>query len=146
MILSSHSGRSLYPRFSRTARCVKFICGQVQIPLPQSVAYSLVRCCSSSRNLTARIRAARTISSGWTESMCCFDILLSMGLKDPGNDCEVRGQPFRHCKAKREFSESRMQTARAMVSRGRSARVRIAWTSGTEEVVREVDEGIRFVR
>jgi len=33
-----------------------------------------------------------------------------------------------------------------MVSRGRAARVMIAWTSGTEAVVREVDDGMRFVR
>ena len=39
-----------------------------------------------------------------------------------------------------------MHTARAMISRGRFARVRIAWTRGTEAVVRDVDEGIRFVR
>ena len=39
-----------------------------------------------------------------------------------------------------------MQTARAMVSSGRLARVRIAWTRGTEADVRDVDEGIRFVR
>jgi hypothetical protein len=39
-----------------------------------------------------------------------------------------------------------MQTARATVSRGRLARVRIAWTSGADGVVRERDDGIRFVR
>lgn len=39
-----------------------------------------------------------------------------------------------------------MQTARAMVSRGRLARVSIAWTNGTEAVVSDVEEGIRFVR
>jgi hypothetical protein len=59
---------------------------------------------------------------------------------------ELSGQAWRHASAKREFRESRMQTARAMVSSGRSARVRIAWTRGTDGVVREVEEGIRFVR
>lgn len=39
-----------------------------------------------------------------------------------------------------------MQTARAMVSRGRFARVRIAWTRRTEEFVKDVDDGMRFVR
>jgi CelD/BcsL family acetyltransferase involved in cellulose biosynthesis len=39
-----------------------------------------------------------------------------------------------------------MQTARAMVSRERSARVRIAWTRGTEAFVKEVEDGMRFVR
>jgi hypothetical protein len=33
-----------------------------------------------------------------------------------------------------------------MVSSGREVRVRIAWTRGVEGVVREVEEGIRFVR
>ena len=53
---------------------------------------------------------------------------------------------MRHCSAKREFSESRIQTARARVSRGRFARVKMAWTSGAEAVVKDVDDGIRFVR
>lgn len=48
--------------------------------------------------------------------------------------------------AKREFKESRMQTARARVSRGRLARVRRAWTSGTDGDIRDVDDGMRFVR
>jgi len=39
-----------------------------------------------------------------------------------------------------------MQTAKAMVSRGREARVRIAWMRGVEGSVRETEEGIRFVR
>lgn len=39
-----------------------------------------------------------------------------------------------------------MQTARARVSKGRLARVRRAWTSGTDGDVREVDDGMRFVR
>ena len=39
-----------------------------------------------------------------------------------------------------------MQTARAIVSRGRAASVRILWTRGTEGVVRVVEEGMRFVR
>lgn len=39
-----------------------------------------------------------------------------------------------------------MHTANAIVSKGSSARVRMEWTSGTDEVVREVEEGMRFVR
>lgn len=62
--------------------------------------------------------------------------------KDEGG----RGNDCRQVRAKREFRESRMQTARAMVSSGRAARVRIAWTRGTEAVVKEVEEGIRLVR
>lgn len=58
----------------------------------------------------------------------------------------LRGRPFRHCNAKRGFKESRMQTAKAMVSRGRETRVRIAWMRGVEGSVRETEEGIRFVR
>lgn len=56
------------------------------------------------------------------------------------------GQPRRQLSAKREFRESRMQAARASVSVGRSARVRIAWMKVVEGVMREVEEGIRFVR
>ena len=56
------------------------------------------------------------------------------------------GQDFRHCRAKRVLRESRMLTARAMVSRGREARVSRAWTREEEGGVRDVDMGMRFVR
>jgi hypothetical protein len=91
---------------------------------------------SSSVNFTARIIAERGRSSGRMESMCGF-------CSEAG---VLRGQDCRQERAKRELSESRMQTASAMVSSGRAARVRIAWTRGTEGVVREVEEGMRFVR
>lgn len=58
----------------------------------------------------------------------------------------VRGQPCRNASANRELRESRMQTANAMVSRGRSARARIDWTRGTLAGVNEVEEGMRLVR
>ncbi len=116
------------------------------MPLPHSAAYSFVGCCSSSRNLTAKIRAERTMSSGCMESICCSETPSSMVPNDGGRRCKVNGQPFRHCNANLVFRESRMHTASAIVSRGRSARVRIAWTSGTKGFVKEVEEGIRFVR
>lgn len=53
---------------------------------------------------------------------------------------------MRHERANREFNESRIQTAKASISIGNSALERIAWTNGTEGAVREVEEGIRFVR
>jgi len=58
----------------------------------------------------------------------------------------VRGQFLRKELAKQESSESRMQTAKAMVLSGRSARESRLCTSGTEGLVREVEEGMRFVR
>jgi hypothetical protein len=39
-----------------------------------------------------------------------------------------------------------MQQARAMVSRGSWALARIDWASGTKAVVKEVEDGMRFVR
>ena len=39
-----------------------------------------------------------------------------------------------------------MQQANATVSRGSWARARMEWTSGTEDAVREVEDGMRFVR
>lgn len=57
-----------------------------------------------------------------------------------------RGQPRRHVRAKRELRESRMHAARARISMGKSARVRIAWTVVLEGVMREVEEGMRLVR
>ena len=68
------------------------------------------------------------------------------GRGEKGWEGVLRGQEWRNERAKRELRESRMQTARAMVSRGRLARVRIAWTRGVEGRVREVAGGIRFVR
>jgi hypothetical protein len=58
----------------------------------------------------------------------------------------VSGQLCRKARANREFRESRIQTAKATVSIGRLARARIDCTSGTEAGMREVAEGIRFVR
>jgi hypothetical protein len=87
------------------------------------------------------MRAERMRSSGCMESICGFS------LKEvEGRSGVLSGQDCRHDRANREFRESRMQTARAMVSSGREVRVRIAWTRGVEGVVREVEEGIRFVR
>jgi len=65
-----------------------------------------------------------------------------------GDDCGdgVRGQFLRKQEAKRESSESRMQTANAMVSRGRLARESMPCASGTDGLVREVEDGMRFVR
>lgn len=56
------------------------------------------------------------------------------------------GNDFRKESAKRVFRESRMQTARAIVSNGSAARVRRAWTSEADGAVRDTEVGIRFVR
>lgn len=58
----------------------------------------------------------------------------------------VRGKEWRKVCANREVRESRMQTARATVSRGREALVRINCIRGIDAGVREVEDGIRFVR
>ena len=58
----------------------------------------------------------------------------------------ARGQFLRKERAKQASRESRMQTANAIVSSGRLARDSMLCTSGTEELVREVEEGMRFVR
>lgn len=79
--------------------------------------------------------------------MCCVSWKVPKLPKDEGRrDGVWSGQPCRHANAKREFSESRIQTVRATVSSGRLARVRIAWARATDAGVREVEEGIRFVR
>jgi hypothetical protein len=39
-----------------------------------------------------------------------------------------------------------MHADRARISMGKAARVRIAWTVAVEGVMREVEEGMRFVR
>lgn len=56
------------------------------------------------------------------------------------------GQEVRYCRANRGLRESRMLTARAIISRGREARVRRACTREVEAGVRDAGAGIRFVR
>jgi len=82
-------------------------------------------------NLTASISAERIMSSGGTESICWST--------SKGRDCRQES-------AKREFRESRMQTERAMVSRGMQARARMAWICGIEGAVRDAEEGMRLER
>ena len=59
---------------------------------------------------------------------------------------EVRGRERRQETAKRELRLSRMQAARAMVSRGRFALDRRDWARGVEVERREAAQGIRLVR
>lgn len=120
MMLSSHSGSRLYPIFSSRHRCEKLICSQLHLLHPQSLAYVWVQEERSSRNCEPRIKALSTRTSGWTLSMCgsCGGAGGAVGV--------FRGQPRRHVRAKRELRESRMHAARARISMGRSARVRIA--------------------
>lgn len=59
---------------------------------------------------------------------------------------EERGQSKRQVRENLEERESRMLTARAMVSRGRSARRRMEWRRGMEGGCREAEGGMRFMR
>lgn len=63
-----------------------------------------------------------------------------------GEDADCRGHDRRQCRANLAPRLSRMQTAKATVSRGRSARLRMAWTRGTEATDSEADEGMRLTR
>lgn len=56
------------------------------------------------------------------------------------------GQESRHARANFLSKLSRMHTARATVSMGKSARLKIACTAGTEAVVSEADDGIRLTK
>jgi hypothetical protein len=53
---------------------------------------------------------------------------------------------MRHVRANFVSRLSRTPTARAIVSIGRLARARIAWTSGTEAEAKEAAQGIRLTR
>lgn len=75
------------------------------------------------------------MTSGRTESMCCA----SRGREDRGSERRQRG-------AKRGVRESRMQAARARVSRGRLACVRRLWVRVGEGGRREAAQGMRLER
>jgi len=59
---------------------------------------------------------------------------------------EGRGMERRQEAAKREVRLSRMQTARASVSRGMAARERRVWTREKEGETRDAAEGMRLER
>jgi len=77
--------------------------------------------------------------------MCCIDVVSASVHVEEYTFC-TNGQFFLHCNANLEFNESSIQTANAMVSSGRSALVRIACTSGTEGVAKDVELGIKLAR
>jgi hypothetical protein len=58
----------------------------------------------------------------------------------------ARGQSSLQLSANLELSESKMHTARAMVSMGRSALTSISWTRGTEGALRDAAGGMRLTR
>lgn len=64
------------------------------------------------------------------------------GVRDSGRS----GHVSRHLRAKLGPTQSRMQTARATVSRGKLAFASIDWTIWTEAVANEADEGMRLTR
>lgn len=102
----------------------------------------------SSLNLKAITSALRIISSGRTESMCVMreaaaEVMVWRLERGAG---EASGRVMRHLRANLASRESSMQTASAMVSSGRAARVRMVWTSGAEGGVMDADGGWRLVR
>lgn len=58
----------------------------------------------------------------------------------------AKGQRRRQLSENLELSESKMHTARAMTSVGKSARTRSSWTRETDGVVRDAAGGMRLVR
>lgn len=89
------------------------------------------------------MRADRTISSGKIKSMCSAEF--SLPVADDASGCE-RGNDWRNEIAKRRFSESRILTAKAIVSYGNAARVSNACITLTELSVRDTEVGMRFER
>lgn len=67
-------------------------------------------------------------------------------LVDGGSAPGSKGHDSRHARANFLPKLSRMHTARATVSMGKSARLRIACTTGTEAAAKEADDGIRLTR
>lgn len=63
-----------------------------------------------------------------------------------GGGVVASGRDMRNLRENLASSESRMQTARAMVSRGRAARERMVWTREVEGAVTEAPGGCRLTR
>lgn len=92
--------------------------------------------------------AVRMMSSGATESMCVMSELAAevMVWRLDGSGTVARGRDMRNLRENLASSESRMQTARAMVSSGRAARERIVWTKEVEGAMTEAPGGCRLTR
>ena len=58
----------------------------------------------------------------------------------------MSGNERRQERAKREFRLSRIQTARAMVGKGRAAEAKTEWTTWISGSTRETALGMRFLR
>lgn len=76
------------------------------------------------------------MSDAAAEVMVC--LLLSVGA--------ARGRVMRHLRENFASRESRMQTASAIVSRGKAARVMIVWTRQMEGGAIDADGGWRLTR
>lgn len=90
------------------------------------------------------------MSSGATESMCVMSEELAAEVMvwrlEGSGPTVARGRDMRNLRENLASRESRMQTARAMVSRGRAARERIVWTRVVEGPVTEAPGGCRLTR
>lgn len=92
------------------------------------------------------------MTSGLTQSMCNWVAptgLAGIVCRFESSEKEsrwARGQSSRQFKENLELSESRMHTARAMVSMGRSERTKISCTSGTDGTAKDAAGGMRFTR
>lgn len=93
--------------------------------------------------------AERIISSGLTESMWVIRLAAAEVMVCRLLWVEEKvasGRLMRHLRENLASRESRMHTARAMVSSGRAARVMMACTRGIDGAVMDADGGWRLAR
>lgn len=92
-------------------------------------------------NLKAITSAVRMMSSGLTKSMCVTRLEAAEIVCRLLDEVAPRGRSMRHLRENLESSESRMQTANAIVSRGSAARVRMDWTRQTDGEAMDAEGG-----
>lgn len=129
-------------------RSVALIWSHVHRPLPQAEAKYWVGSWQSSVNLKAMTSAVRMMSSGATESMCVMSELAAevMVWRLEGGGLVASGRRMRNLRENLASRESRMQTASAMVSSGRAARVMMVWTREMDGGVMMAPGGCRLTR
>lgn len=126
-------------------RSVKLICSHDQRLRPHAELKYWVDSCMSSVNFVAMINAPRMMTSGKTESICCCELAESVRRcwADP---FEVRGNDDRQLRENFHVNESKMHTASAMTSIGRSARINISWTIEIDGFMKEAPGGSILAR
>lgn len=129
-------------------RSVKLICSHVHVGFPKVKPKCGVGLRTSSTNLSAIVSAARMMISGNTESMCvgCLGAEGRVWRFDAGWSWRFNGKESRQLRENLESKESRMQTARAMVSIGRPACANICCTAGMDGVMNEAPGGSILAR